>query len=77
MCHPAMRRPFNCKTGSSSAVGVFFDNAEDHRASRLRPIHAKAMPVLLTTAEEWDTCLTGPVDEAAALQRPSADRNSN
>ncbi len=36
----------------------------------VRPIHAKAMPVLLTTEHEWDTWLTGSVDEAMALQRP-------
>ena len=36
----------------------------------VRPIHAKAMPVLLTTAEEWDTWLTGSIGEAVALQRP-------
>jgi putative SOS response-associated peptidase YedK len=31
---------------------------------------AKAMPVLLTTAEEWDTWLTGWGEEMAALQYP-------
>jgi putative SOS response-associated peptidase YedK len=36
----------------------------------VRPIHAKAMPVLLTKQEEWDTWLTGSADEATALQRP-------
>lgn len=36
----------------------------------VRPIHAKAMPVLLTSAEEWETWLAGTVDEAIALQRP-------
>jgi putative SOS response-associated peptidase YedK len=36
----------------------------------VRPIHAEAMPVLLTTAEEWETWLRGSPDEAMALQRP-------
>jgi putative SOS response-associated peptidase YedK len=36
----------------------------------VRPIHAKAMPVLLTRAEEWDTWLTGSFADALALQRP-------
>jgi Cys-rich four helix bundle protein (predicted Tat secretion target) len=36
----------------------------------VRPIHSKAMPVLLTKAEEWDTWLGGSVNEAMALQKP-------
>ena len=36
----------------------------------VRPIHAKAMPVLLTTPEACDAWLTGSVEEAVALQRP-------
>jgi putative SOS response-associated peptidase YedK len=41
----------------------------------VRPVHAKAMPVLLTTPEEWETWLTGPAEAAIAMQRPlAADR---
>ena len=34
------------------------------------PIHPKAMPVILTTPDEWDTWLSAPWSEAADLQRP-------
>ncbi len=35
--------------------------------------HPKAMPVILTTADEIDRWLTAPVAEALTLQRPLAD----
>jgi putative SOS response-associated peptidase YedK len=36
----------------------------------VRPVHAKAMPVVLLDPETWDIWLTGSVEEALELQRP-------
>jgi putative SOS response-associated peptidase YedK len=36
----------------------------------VRPIHAKAMPVLLTDPAECDAWLSAPLEEALQLQRP-------
>jgi putative SOS response-associated peptidase YedK len=35
------------------------------------PIHAKAMPVVLTTEDDCETWLTAPAEEALALQQPA------
>ena len=39
----------------------------------VRPVHPKAMPVLLTEPEEWEVWLGGSTAHALALQRPLAD----
>ncbi|OJU12275.1 MAG: DUF159 family protein [Alphaproteobacteria bacterium 64-11] len=36
----------------------------------VRPIHEKAMPVILTTPEETEAWMTAPAEEALTLQRP-------
>lgn len=36
----------------------------------VKPVHPKAMPVILRTTEELDTWLHAPWDEAKEMQRP-------
>jgi putative SOS response-associated peptidase YedK len=65
----AMDRRAEGRDGRASALRVLTTESNDI----VRPIHAKAMPVLLTNPVEWDTWLGGSVEQAIALQRPLAN----
>ena len=39
----------------------------------VKPVHAKAMPVILTTAEQMELWMSAPAEEALSLQRPAPD----
>jgi putative SOS response-associated peptidase YedK len=38
----------------------------------VRPVHAKAMPVILSDEAAWDAWLTGSLEQAVAMQRPAS-----
>tara|TARA_R110002073_G_scaffold33647_1_gene100887 strand:+ start:439 stop:1197 length:759 start_codon:yes stop_codon:yes gene_type:complete len=41
--------------------------------AEVKPVHPKAMPVILTRAREWRQWLTAPTEDALKLQRPLPD----
>ena len=67
-------RPWTGARGPKSAPAegehLLFSILTTEANEIVRPIHAKAMPVMLTTEAEWRAWLEAPVADALALQRP-------
>jgi putative SOS response-associated peptidase YedK len=58
------------KANPEARVHTLFGFLTTEANEIVRPVHAKAMPVILTQAEEFDRWLSAPAAEALTLQRP-------
>jgi len=66
----AERSAAAAETGSEERDHLLFAFLTTSSNDVVKPIHAKAMPVLLTTDEEFETWLSAEPADALKLQRP-------
>jgi putative SOS response-associated peptidase YedK len=65
-------RPWTGERGKVAGEHLLYGFLTTEPNDSVRPIHSKAMPVMLTTPQEWDIWLSAPIEEALALQQPLA-----
>src|SRR5207245_9404376 len=66
----AERKAAAGETGSEEREHLLFSFLTTEANDVVKPIHAKAMPVMLTSDEEYDAWLSAEPEEALKLQRP-------
>jgi putative SOS response-associated peptidase YedK len=73
---PGLWRPWSGARGTKKApiVGdhLLFTFLTTFANADVKPVHRKAMPVILTCDEDCERWLTAPADEALKMQRPLA-----
>jgi putative SOS response-associated peptidase YedK len=67
-------RPWTGNRGKETGDHLLYGFLTTAPNDIVRPIHGKAMPVMLTRPEEWDTWLHAPANEALRLQQPLAGK---
>jgi putative SOS response-associated peptidase YedK len=68
-CFAGIWRPWSGVRGKEEGTHLLYAILTTEPNALTRPIHAEAMPVMLS-GEEIDTWLEAPLEEAAALVRP-------
>ncbi len=73
-CFAGIWRPWSGVRGKEEGTHLLFSILTTEPNELTKPVHAEAMPVMLT-ADQFDTWLEAPVNEAIALAKPfPADR---
>ncbi len=65
-----LRKPADAELADQNAPTLAMTFLTTEPNEIVAPIHPKAMPVILRSAEDFETWLTGSAEDAMALQRP-------